>query len=714
MKHTHGLWIAGALAALASCTVPPTDPTGTSDLTGARTLDGVEAIAYADDGLPFLVRGRLGRAASSIVEVEDVPAALASSLPPLAARFGVRADDLVPARVQRDKLGMTHVRYAQRKHGLPVIGGDFVVHIAPDGVIASVNGSIRDDASLPVDPRVSGDTASEIARGATSDGDVDVHRSELVYVIATRDGAMHLAWEIEVTGRRELLHDFVYVDAITGEVVDRRPQVFTARDREVRDGNNCTYGLGCGNAQVVGTEGNPPTGDAVALAAYTNTGITYDCFSTLFGRDSYDDAGAKLISVVHVRFFTGAGTTGNNAAWTGNQMVYGDGDGVMMGPLAHSLDVTAHELTHGVTLSTANLAYQNEPGALNEAMSDILGAVCEAWHDGAVTEDTWLIGEDIFTPNTPGDALRYMNNPTADASLYPAQIGGSRDYYPERYTGTQDQGGVHLNSGIPNLAFHLLVAGGKHPRDKTNFVVPGIGIAKAGEIFQHALTQGYFTSNTNMAQARALTEMVAGELYPETTTSVSLAWAAVGVGMAPMPTDTTPPTVSITVPGDGATVDPGFPIVVQASDDVGVALVELEIDGQLVGRTSMAPYEFTAPDTIEPGSHTIKATAYDVFNQATASITVTVASGAECQIDDDCPGVEECENDVCVAPTYCTMDAECDTGERCMDGLCVPGGNAETGDGGGCCSAGNQRGAIAGNLLLLFATLLVVGRRRRR
>lgn len=715
MKPTHEFRIAGVLAVIASCTVPSTDSSVPGDPTGGRALDGIEAIAYADDGLPFMMHGRLGRAASSIVEVEDVTPALASALPPLAARFGVRTDDLVPTRVQRDALGMTHVRYAQRKNGLPVIGGDFVVHLEADRVIASVNGSIRDDATLPADPRVSVDTAREIARGATSDGDVDVTSSELVYVIATRDGAMYLAWQVEVTGRRELLHDFVYVDAIGGEVVERRPQVFTARNREIRDGNNCTYPFGCSTTQIVGTEASPPSGDAVALAAFTNTGITYDCYSTLFGRDSYDDAGGKLTSVVHVRFFAGNGATGNNAAWAGDRMVYGDGDGTLMSPLAHSLDVTAHELTHGVTSSTANLTYQNEPGALNEGMSDILAAVCEAWHDGAISEDTWLIGEDIFTPNTAGDALRYMNNPTADASLYPPQLGGSRDYYPERYTGTQDQGGVHLNSGIPNLAFHLLVAGGKHPRNKTTFIVPSIGIEKAGEIFQRALTQGYFTSNTNMAQARTQTEMIAEQLYPgSTATAVALAWAAVGVGMPPTPTDTTPPTVSITVPADGATVDPGFAIHVEASDDVGVERVEIEIDGQPAGAATSAPYDFTAPDTIEPGSHTVTAIAYDVFNQATATITVTVASGAQCESDDDCPGVEECENNTCVAPTSCTMDTDCDAGEQCMAGLCVPGGNPETGEGGGCCSAGNQRGAIAGNLMLLLGTLLVVGRRRRR
>jgi Zn-dependent metalloprotease len=664
-----------------------------------------------------MVRGHLGRATRPIVDVDDVAASMSSALPPIAAKFGVNADTLVPTRVQHDELGMTHVRYEQRKNGMRVVGGDFVVHLASDRVVVSANGSVRDGGDMPVDARISIDTAREIARGATADGNVDVSGSELLYVINSNDGAMHLAWEVLAVGRDGLLlEDLVYVDATSGNVVERRPQVFTARNREIRNGNNCSYPFSCGTTQVVGTEMSPPTGDAVALAAFTNTGATYDCYQALFGRDSYDGAGAKLTSLVHVVFSTGQGTTGNNAAWAGNRMVYGDGDGQMMGPLANSLDVTAHELTHGVTSATAKLVYQNEPGALNEGISDIMAAVCEAWKDGAVTADTWLVGEDIFTPNTAGDALRYMANPTLDASLYPASLGGSRDYYPERYQGTQDNGGVHLNSGIPNLAFQLLVAGGKHPRNKTTFNVPGIGITKAGAIFQRALTQGYFTSNTNLAQARTQTEMVASQLYPgATVTAVSFAWAAVGVGMPPAVNDTTAPTVSITSPTDGATVDAGFMVTVQAMDDMAVDRVELSVDGAVVGTDNTAPYEFATDASLAPGSHSVTATAYDLFNQASATINVTIASGGACTTSDDCQGDEQCKDGACVAPTGCAVDTDCASGESCTGGICVPQGGNETGDGGGCgCAAGPDRGGLAaGNLLLLLGTLVLIGRRRR-
>jgi Zn-dependent metalloprotease len=635
----------------------------------------VERVERRGDGVPYFVAGTLGRIDATVVDAS----ALAPALPGIAARFGVRIDELVVTSVEPDQLGMTHVRYAQQRGGLRVVGGDLVVHVGADGVVRSANGTVRDalpSASAVID----GDVAAGIAMGSAQPG-VEPRASELVYVIATRDDQAYLAWEVEL-GAGDALLDRVYVDAQSGEIVDRRPELFTARNRTIFDGNGGTYPFLQTQTQV-GTEASPPT-DMVALAAYTNTGLTYDCYQALFQRDSYNGAGATLKSLVHVKFYSPNGASGNNAAWNNNQMVYGDGDGQLMGPLALSLDVTAHELTHGVTSTTAKLAYMNESGALNEGMSDIMSAVCEAWHDGSVSADTWLIGEDIFTPAMAGDALRYMANPTADASLYPPQLGGSRDFYPERYQGQEDQGGVHLNSGIPNLAFQLLAAGGKHPRQKTAFMVPGIGIEKAGAIFQRALTGGYFTSNTNLAQARTLTEQVAEELYPGTKAAVGLAWAAVGVGAAPM-LDTVPPTVDIVAPIDGAAVAPGFSVDVEATDDVGVVRVDLAIDGTVVGSATAAPYTFTTDAALAVGSHTLTATAYDVFNEATDSITVDVR-------------------------TACTTDDQCADGESCNAGVCEVGGGSGTGDGGGCCAADSR----SSNWWLCLAVMFVLRRRRRR
>jgi len=674
-----------AAAALTGCATdidaPPADRAAP-----VAQADDVTRVVYADDGAPIQVRGRLGEAAAPIRDVADVTGALATALPPIAATFQVRAADLVPTRVQRDRLGMTHVRYTQRKNDLRVVGGDLVVHLDADGVIRSANGTARDGGALPATPTIRESAAAELARAATVDATTDATGAELVYVITTRDQTMHLAWEVELVGRDVLLVDLVYVDALTGAIVDRHPQVFTARNRQILDGQGRTFPIFFPAPPQIGSEGHPPT-DPTALAAYDNTGATYDCYAALFGRDSYDDSGGTLKSTVHVKFQTPSGTTtGNNAAWALGQMVYGDGDGTFMGPTTFGFDVTAHELTHGVTQNTAQLAYQNESGALNEAMSDIMASVCEAWRDGAVTADTWLIGEDIFTPATAGDALRYMNDPTADAYLYPAELGGSRDFYADRYTGSQDNGGVHLNSGIANLAFQLLVAGGSHPQGKTTFDVPAIGMEQAGAIFERALTEGYLTSSTDFAGARTATEQVAAELYPGSAqTAVGLAWAAVGIG-SPPPSDATPPEVQIVSPADGATVQPGFAVDVNATDDVGVLRVELSVDGALVGTDTAAPYAFTTDAGLAAGSHTVEATAFDAFNEASASITVTVAD------DDDGGGDDDGGDD---------------------DGGGVGGDDDDDMPGGcGCRTSTDSRGA-AGQLLVLFAAVWLARRRRR-
>jgi hypothetical protein len=335
----------------------------------------------------------------------------------------------------------------------------------------------------------------------------------------------------------------------------------------------------------------------------------------------------------------------------------------------------------------------NEPGALNEAMSDILAAVCESWRDQGVSDKTWLIGEDIFTPDTPNDGLRYMDDPTKDAPLYPPELGGSRDFYADRYTGSADNGGVHLNSGIPNLAFQLLVEGGSHPRGKTTFTVPGIGIEKAGAIFQHALTQGYITTNTNLAQARTATEEVADLLYPgQAKVAVGTAWAAVGIGAPPVNDDTSPPQVEIVSPADGAFVGATFSVEVQASDDKGVLSVELSVDGTVVGTDTSAPYTFNVP-SLSSGSHSITATAHDTFNEASDTNTVTVA-------------------------TTCTAEGDCSDGQSCEAGLCMPedASNPHDGDSGGCgCASGSARSETAAtSIMLMLGTMMSLGRRRRR
>ncbi|WP_088044465.1 M4 family metallopeptidase [Bacillus sp. EAC] len=249
--------------------------------------------------------------------------------------------------------------------------------------------------------------------------------------------------------------------------------------------------------------------DAAAVDAHYYAGKTYDYYKNVFGRNSYDGNGAVLKSSVHYS------RNYNNAFWNGSQMVYGDGDGSTFIPLSGSVDVVGHELTHAVTDTTSSLIYQNESGALNEAISDIFGTLVEFYDNH---NPDYEIGEDIYTPGVANDALRSMSDPTKY---------GDPDHYSKRYTGTADNGGVHTNSGIINKAAYLLAKGGTH----YGVTVTGIGNDKLGAIYYRANTV-YLTASSTFSQARAALVQAAADLYGATSaevTSVKKSFDAVGV-----------------------------------------------------------------------------------------------------------------------------------------------------------------------------------------
>ncbi|PEI95299.1 bacillolysin [Bacillus pseudomycoides] len=249
--------------------------------------------------------------------------------------------------------------------------------------------------------------------------------------------------------------------------------------------------------------------DAAAVDAHYYAGVTYDYYKNTFNRNSINDAGAPLKSTVHY------GSNYNNAFWNGSQMVYGDGDGYTFTSLSGGLDVIGHELTHAVTEYSSNLIYQNESGALNEAVSDIFGTLVEYYDN---RNPDWEIGEDIYTPGQSGDSLRSMSDPTKY---------GDPDHYSKRYTGSSDNGGVHTNSGIINKAAYLLANGGTH----YGVTVNGIGKEKVGAIYYRANTQ-YFTESTTFSQARAGLVQAAADLYGANSaevTAVKQSYDAVGV-----------------------------------------------------------------------------------------------------------------------------------------------------------------------------------------
>ena len=408
-------------------------------------------------------------------------------------------------RSHRDADGNTHLRFTQSINGMEIIGSDVYMHVDTDGFIYGVNGSFSEGQFLPVKASLSAEDALSLALSRSGIVPQKLRSgAKLVYVMGD-DGEAHLAYEttISYTNAEGPQLDRVFASAASGQMILRMPEYKYARSLATYSCNNTSCGT------LVSSSSNTiNTGDDAADAAHNYAIATYDYFFNEHGRDSIDDNGMTLVSRVHY------GNNYNNAFWNGSQMTYGDGDGVVFIPLSQDADVVAHELTHGVTERTSNLVYSNESGALNEAMSDIFGAMVDR-QEGANTTDTWLLGEDIYTPGTPGDGLRVMNDPEA---------AGDYDYYPTRYTGTSDNGGVHWNSGIANLAFVLLVEGGTHPRGKTSVVVPGIGFDAAAQIFYDA-NVNCLTSRDGFEDARNCTAQVAGS----NADAVHLAWDAVGV-----------------------------------------------------------------------------------------------------------------------------------------------------------------------------------------
>ncbi|WP_240360045.1 M4 family metallopeptidase [Pyxidicoccus caerfyrddinensis] len=480
-------------------------------------LGRVEVVDQGAGGVPTFIRGSFGKVDTSFAGkgLRDTTAAGPALLPVLervAPAFLLGADELRLRSVRSDDQGFLHARYDQTHNGLPVVGGELILHVNAAGEAYAVNGSARGAHEPQALTRVGPEVAQAAALAGS--GTLSARGApRSVYVLGDK-GDLSLAYEVTVTGTREgePVRDLVYVDATNGGVLQVRPQIHSTRNRQLYSANNQWVTPGT----LRRPEGGGATGDAHIDMNYDHIGTTYACYETIFGRDSFDDHGAQITSTVHY----GQGYV--NAYWDGFQIVFGDGDNVNSGQLGRDLDVVAHEITHAVTQYESGLIYQSESGALNESLSDIAAAICENWARGnPLDADVWKIGEDIWTPGIGGDALRYMGNPTQD--------GSSKDYYPERYTGGSDNGGVHWNSGIPNLAFKLLVTGGTHPRGKTAVNVAGLGMNRAAQTFYFA-NSNYFTSTTTMSQARAWTIQAAQDRYDASVVnSVRNAWSAVGV-----------------------------------------------------------------------------------------------------------------------------------------------------------------------------------------
>lgn len=266
---------------------------------------------------------------------------------------------------------------------------------------------------------------------------------------------------------------------------------------------------------LVRAEGAPDTGDAAVTEAYDGLGATLALLVDVYQRNSLDGAGMDLTATVHY------GNRYNNAQWNGAQMIFGDGDGVLFNRFTSAIDIIGHELAHGLTQNTAGLHYYGQSGALNESVSDVFGVMVAQYQASprpTAEQADWLVGKGIFTPAVRGVAIRSMKAPgTAydDPKLGKDPQPGSMDAYVETF---EDNGGVHINSGIPNRAFQLAAV-----------ALGGYSWERAGQVWYDTLTDPKLSPSATFVQFAALTVAHAGKLGADVAEAVQGAWQQVGV-----------------------------------------------------------------------------------------------------------------------------------------------------------------------------------------
>ena len=484
--------------------------------------------------------------------------------------------------------GHSHERLQQYHLGLKVVGGS-VVRQTANGVVTSILGQVYRPTTDTVAPAL---TAAVITTRLESSG-MSLRGAPVLAFLGLEDGTMALVYEAHVRGKTLIDARTVYLDAATGAerlslplakdqgavgeglgVLNDRKKVATRlvggtyyTEDMLRPPLLWTIDLRTNRARLdeiadagpvaqsdLASDGDNVWTDPVAVDGHTYLGWTYDFVFKRIGFRGLDNANAPMFSAINIytpqQCVSGLpddefGAFCVNAFWIGppygpggrGLMVFGNGipsnfsftgSGQTVGPLAGALDVVAHELTHGITDYTSELVYQGESGALNEAFSDMVGVAVEAFFQPRGTgllQADYLMGEDSFRAARAGSVsgIRSIQSPTAY---------GDPDHYSGRYTGSDDNGGVHINSGIPNHAYYLAIEGGTNR--VSGRAVTGVGFANREQIervFFRAFT-AMLPSRATFSQARAATIQSARDLYPSNAAverAVTDAWTAVGV-----------------------------------------------------------------------------------------------------------------------------------------------------------------------------------------
>ncbi|MBK4784337.1 MAG: peptidase M4 family protein [Pantoea sp. Pent] len=265
---------------------------------------------------------------------------------------------------------------------------------------------------------------------------------------------------------------------------------------------------------LIREEGQPGNGDVAADEAWNYLGITYDFYWQIYQRNSLDNKGLKLDGTVHY------GREYQNAFWNGQQMVFGDGDGEIFNRFTIAIDVVAHELTHSVTETESGLIYFQQAGALNESMSDVFGSLVKQYHlKQSAGQADWIIGEGLLAAGIKGSGLRSMSAP---GTAYDDPLLG-KDPQPadmDHYIDTrEDNGGVHLNSGIPNRAFYLAAT-----------ALGGFAWERAGQAWYDTLCDKELPQDADFSTFARFTVQHAAKRFDNTVAqAIQSAWHEVGV-----------------------------------------------------------------------------------------------------------------------------------------------------------------------------------------
>jgi len=491
--------------------------------------------------------------------------------------FGLSGDnEIKPFKVFTDRLGQTHRRCRQYYKGVELAEVQFLVH-EKNGSVFYAHGNLIHGLALEVKPALSEPEAlqyalahvnaesymwqnkgneSAIKKEQNNPKATFYPRSELKISAGKREMIkenFRLVYRFDIYTEKPLGRYDVDVDAKTGEVINTISRIqhgdvqgqglslyngsvpiivdsvnanqFRLREAG-RGGGIETYDMRNDTSysaaiDFVDSDANFSGSNARAgVSVHWGTEATYDYYLITHGRNSYDDAGSALRSYVHY------GDDFNNAFWDGSRMTYGDGDGTRTFLPLVALDVVGHEITHGVTEFSAALIYQNESGAMNESFSDIFGAAVEYFKEGV--NGDWLIGEDVVIS---GPALRSMGNPnsTGDPDTYFGRFWAPLSDNPNS---SNDNGGVHTNSGVQNFWFYLLAEGGSGVNDNNEtFSVTGIGLEQAAQLAYRNLTV-YLMPRSRYFDARLASINSAIDMFGQNSPqyqAVLDAWFAVGV-----------------------------------------------------------------------------------------------------------------------------------------------------------------------------------------